>query len=381
MRAIPASLRLRNQGTLVDQLLRRGVATRAELAKATGMSQPTAGKIIDELLSKGVVESVESEALVRGSVGRPGRRVRLSTSPARLVILEVGVERTALAAQPLLPPVEEQWRDSFKTPAGEVAWQNRVRAAAAGLDIRRPWGVVVSVPAIVDEPVGKVLVAPNLHWLEQTDLRKSLGGLFRAQVSLIQEIKALALGQLDADGHRGDFLLVDVGDGVGGAVVLGQRPYAGPLPVSGEIGHTRVRHNERACGCGRRGCLETLLAEPGLLESYRKASGDAQATWPALSRYLAEQPLPTWLVDTLDASASCIGAALNLYGLRRVVLTGKIGDLPLAAREYLSSAISKASLWSQFQSVEVAFAPRRRARGLVLAGIQRFVAERDWARS
>jgi predicted NBD/HSP70 family sugar kinase len=211
-------------------------------------------------------------------------------------------------------------------------------------------------------------------------LPKLLTAIFRAPASLIQEIKALALGQLDADGHSGDFLLVDVGDGVGGAVVLGQRPFSGPLPVTGEIGHTRVRHNERVCGCGRRGCLETLLAEPGLLESYRRASGDAQATWPTLSRHLAEQPLPTWLVDTLDATASCVGAALNLYGLRRVVLTGKIGDLPLAAREYLSSGISRAALWSQFQGVEVAFAPRRRARGLVLAGIQRFVAEQDWAR-
>jgi predicted NBD/HSP70 family sugar kinase len=380
MRAIPASLRLRNQGTLVDQLLRTGTATRAELAKVTGMSQPTAGKIVDELLAQGVVEPVAEESGARGGVGRPGRRVRLSTSPARLVIVEIGVERTALAAQPLLPPVEEAWRDSFKTPAGEAPWLKRVRSAAGELDIRRPWGVVVSVPAIVDEPAGKVLVAPNLHWLEQTDLQKSLGALFRAPVSLIQEIKALALGQLDADGHSGDFLLVDVGDGVGGAVVLGQRPYSGPLPDTAEIGHTRVRHNERICGCGRRGCLETLLAEPGLLESYRKASGEAEATWPELSRYLAEHPLPAWLVETLDATASCLGAALNLYGLRRVVLTGKVGDLPLSAREHLSSGISRAALWSQFQSVDVSFAPRRRARGLVLAGIQRFVAEQDWAR-
>ena len=63
-----------NQARLVEQLLRRGVATRAELAKAGGMSQPTAGKIIDELSSAGVVEELTgTNGVTRGrpTVGRP----------------------------------------------------------------------------------------------------------------------------------------------------------------------------------------------------------------------------------------------------------------------------------------------------------------------
>ena len=47
MPAVPASLRLANQATILEQLLERKAASRAELAKATGMSKPTAGKIMD----------------------------------------------------------------------------------------------------------------------------------------------------------------------------------------------------------------------------------------------------------------------------------------------------------------------------------------------
>ena len=82
MRAVPKSLRMTNQARLVEQLLRRGIATRAELAKAGGMSQPTAGKIIDELSTAGVVEELTGGE--RGTRGRPsGRAARASSCGCR----------------------------------------------------------------------------------------------------------------------------------------------------------------------------------------------------------------------------------------------------------------------------------------------------------
>jgi predicted NBD/HSP70 family sugar kinase len=379
MRAIPASLRLTNQGALVDQLLRLGVATRAELAKATGISQPTAGKIIDELLDVEVVEAVDDEARER-NVGRPGKLVRLATSPNRLLIVELGVEHTSLAARPIAPLELEAWPHTFKTPTTEAAWTKRFRAELSGLGLTGPWGAVLSVPAMVDERLGKVLLSPNLHWLETANLPEILGSALGAPVSLIQEVKALALGELHARAHRGDFLLVDVGEGVGGAIVLGQRPYDGPLPVTGEIGHTRLRGNDRLCGCGNRGCLETLIGVPYLIQSLREETGDKSADLAALLAHLQREPQPLWLTDALDSLAACIGGALNLSGLERVVLTGFLHELPSSAQTYLARAVARSTMWSRFAPVEVSFAPRRRARGLVLAGIQRFVATAEWAR-
>ncbi|HEY4103872.1 MAG TPA: ROK family transcriptional regulator [Polyangiaceae bacterium] len=379
MRAIPASLRLTNQRALVDELLRLGLATRADLAKITGMSQPTAGKIIDELLEAGVVETVEDEARER-NVGRPGKLVRLAATPDRLLIVELGVERTSLAARPLAPLELEVWTESFQTPHSEAEWTEELARAIGRMAVQALWGAVVSVPAMVDERLGKVLLSPNLHWLEAADLHEIVGRTLNAPVTLIQEVRALALGELHARAHHGDFLLVDVGDGVGGAVVLGQRPYDGPLPVTGEIGHTRQRGNDRACGCGNRGCLETLIAVPYLLQSLREVTGEKNANVAALSAHLEREPLPAWLRDGLDSLAACVGGALNLYGLERVVLSGFLHELPQKTQAYLSHAVASSAMWNRFAPVEVSFAPRRRARGLVLAGIQRFVAGAEWAR-
>ncbi|HEV8244390.1 MAG TPA: ROK family transcriptional regulator [Polyangiaceae bacterium] len=379
MSAVPASLRVANQAQVLEALLGLGAASRAELAKSTGMSQPTAGKIVDELLAAAVLEEVSADALRAASVGRPGKQLRLARGQSRFVLIELGVERTRVLAAPIAPLDEERWDAEFKTPTSEAAWLRALRQHTERLELYQPLGVVVSAPGVIDEKAGRILLSPNLHWTERAELPERLQELFGAPVLLLQEIAVLSLGELAGRRSETDFLLVDVGEGVGGSVVLGGRPYQGPLPVRGEIGHTPIPGNTRACGCGGQGCMETLIAEPGLLRSFRAQSRRPNADFEELKQKLEKSKLPRWLCEALDATAMCLVAALNLYGLGRVVLTGLIGELGAPAREYLKAAVEHSALWSRFESVSVEYAPRHRARGLGLSAFQRIVLPGDWA--
>ena len=51
----PSRMGRLNKRALIRQLQKLGVASRADLAKALGMSQPMSGKIVDELIAAGVV--------------------------------------------------------------------------------------------------------------------------------------------------------------------------------------------------------------------------------------------------------------------------------------------------------------------------------------
>jgi predicted NBD/HSP70 family sugar kinase len=380
--AVPANLRLANQEALLGQLLGQKTASRAKLAKATGMSKPTTGKIIEDLIHAGVVEEIDVLDAGRPSVGRPGKQLRLATDRSRFVLVDLGVEMTRVSGLPPAPPEEERWELQFRTPARADVWHEKLAECAEKLQVHRPWAVLVSTPGVVDERVGRVLLSSNLHWSEQADLPKILRQIWPAPVSLVQEVRCLALGELGSHSEGDDFVMIDIADGVGGALMLGGRLYQGGLPMSGEIGHIPISGNDRLCGCGGRGCLETLASQRGLIQSLREAMGYSSReplTFADVVRAAADRELPPWMRATFDAIATCVSGALNLYGVRRAVIVGRMTELPTRATDYLIDAIQRASMWSRFDKVAVTLAPKRISRGLVIAGIHRFVMPTDWS--
>jgi predicted NBD/HSP70 family sugar kinase len=277
--------------------------------------------------------------------------------------------------------LRDQWTHHFPTPKSPEAWLAGLRTAAQDLGPDQLWGILISVPGVVDEEAGKVLFSPNLHWLEKVNLPELVRRAWELPVLLIQEIRALALGHLTAEPGGEDFLLIDFGQGVGGAVVLDGELFSHPVPLSGEFGHTPVFGNDRHCGCGAVGCLETLVSERGLLESFATSSdkrllGTARGSWKALVSSVAEHGLNPWLIKTLDTTARVVAGALNVLGVRRLVITGRLTELPRCV-EHLETQVRKGAMWGRFGDIICQTAPHRRAAGLVAAGIDRLVLPTD----
>src|SRR5262249_22170738 len=156
-------------------------------------------------------------------------------------------------------------------------WAKKLSSTCEAFVTRGVKSVVVSLPGVVEEVTGRVLLSPNLRWSERENLAQVLESLFNVPVLFVQEIRALALGHLSIEPDAGDFLLVDSGTGVGSAAITNGRLYTGPLPLSGELGHIPVLGNDRPCGCGLSGCVETLISRRGILASAQE-NGDP-ATW------------------------------------------------------------------------------------------------------
>jgi predicted NBD/HSP70 family sugar kinase len=370
-----------NRRTLLQRLKQLGTASRADLAKSLGMSAPTVGKIVDELMRMGVVEEVDGELEAQGDgayrnsprLGRPGRQMRLDRSRPRFVAVELGVAETRLAALPVAGRDTDEWQMRFATPRTAWDWRGKLAEAAKSLPRQGLWGALVSVPGVVDEAAGRVIFSPNLHWTEAVDLRDEVRHVWELPIELVQEERALALGHQAANPEEDNFLLVDVGEGVGAAIVIRGAVYQSPLPISGELGHTPVVGNNRPCGCGSVGCVETLIGRSGLLQSLANGRDKVQPTWPALRQLVEEKGLPDWLRQALDATSAVIASALNVLGLRHVVITGCLTELPAGVIEHLTASIQRGAMWARFGEVTTVTAPRRRTAGMVAAGLGRIV--------
>jgi len=374
----PASMGLHNKRALIRQLQRTGTASRAVLARSLGMSQPTAGKIVDELLDANILEEVvrvESDVRAGGRLGRPGRLLQLNRSKPSILGIHLGIQKTELAELPIGAVDESDWKHSFRNPTGKTnraaLWEEGLRTITENLRAKKYLGVLVSVPGIVDEAQNKVLFSPNLHWTEQADLRGIVSRIWSAPVSIVQEERVVALGHHFSNPSDESFLLVDFGEGVGGAIIVGGKPFSSPLPISGELGHTPTAGNQRRCGCGAVGCVETLVSTQGLLESFSAAHPKLNKDWATLQNYIAAHGIDSWLAKSLDAAAVAIAGALNVMGLRCVVITGSLTELPAAVLAHLSQSVQDSAMWARFGKVDCIGAPRRRATGLVAIGIDR----------
>jgi glucokinase len=123
----------------------------------------------------------------------------------------------------------------------------------------------LGTPGLIDRERGLVTSAPNLKCIEGFPLRAELArrmGFDEARVHIENDANAAALGEhwLGAARDERDLLLVTLGTGVGGGLILDGEVYSGPGGMAGEIGHVVVDPEGPLCGCGARGCLETLAS-------------------------------------------------------------------------------------------------------------------------
>jgi predicted NBD/HSP70 family sugar kinase len=127
-------------------------------------------------------------------------------------------------------------------------------------------GIGMAIPGMVQWPQGVNLFSPNYGW-RNVPVRALMEERLGRPVLADNEVRAVALAEQQFGVARlaRTIVFLDVGMGVGGAVVLDGNLYRGVHGAAGEMGHNTVEPNGPLCGCGNRGCLEVFCSVRGLL--------------------------------------------------------------------------------------------------------------------
>jgi glucokinase len=126
-------------------------------------------------------------------------------------------------------------------------------------------GAGVAVPGVVSWPDGVNLFSPNFGW-RNVPIRALIEQRLGLSVLAENEVRAVALAEYEFGAARGTrtAVFIDVGSGVGGAVIIGGALYRGEHGAAAEIGHNTVEPGGPLCGCGNRGCLEVFTSANGI---------------------------------------------------------------------------------------------------------------------
>jgi len=126
-------------------------------------------------------------------------------------------------------------------------------------------GVGIGAPS-ANYKSGKIENAANLGWNGDLDIKAHLEASLGCTVLVTNDANLPAIGEMTYGAAQGirNFITVSLGTGLGCGVVCNGQLVGGHHGMAGELGHALVDGNERKCGCGRKGCLETYASATGI---------------------------------------------------------------------------------------------------------------------
>lgn len=132
--------------------------------------------------------------------------------------------------------------------------------------VSHPTAVGVAIPGPVNPRTGIVVIAANLKGWENAPLGPSLHARLGCPVVIGNDANLAAVGEWKFGAAHGyhDVLYLTISTGIGGGLIADDRLLLGVNGLAGEVGHVQIDPNGEPCGCGQRGCLETVAAGPAI---------------------------------------------------------------------------------------------------------------------
>jgi len=186
--------------------------------------------------------------------------------------------------------------------------------------------------------------SPNLPWKGIVPLAAMLRDRMGLAVAVDNNANVIAMAEHAFGAAHGlkDFVLVNLGSGMGSCVYSKGVIYQGTNGFSGEIGHTTYIAGGRQCGCGKQGCLEAYTASKGVLQTAKEVLEEYDT--PSLMRQ-SQQLTVKQIVEFCHEGDQLAIEVMRRTGHALGVGLANYASLFNPEAIILSGAVSKAGKW------------------------------------
>ncbi len=245
----PSMLRAINERTLLEYLRSHKPTSRAQLARATGLSKPTVSQALASLEDAGIVRAVGE------SISSKGGRVAILYEPNPDAGYVIGVDvgrgwvRAAvadLAGQIIARSDQPNDAQSADTLVVLISRLARDVVAQAGLSWSQMVHAVIGTPGVADEQNKRMLFASNLPEWGRHGLVADLQAVFGPSLSVENDANLAALSERSFGwgSSASTFVYIMIGTGVGMGIIINGTLYRGAHGAAGEIGFLPFGLNE-----------------------------------------------------------------------------------------------------------------------------------------
>jgi glucokinase-like ROK family protein len=302
-------LRKINLSAIMNYIRIEAPISRSTLARKTGLNKATITSLVGELINRKLIKEVGLET---NALGRPSMNLTLNPDAGFIIGAEIGVDFINVIGTDFTPKEIFHTNDKTKLDSSideilgllftriHQAYETCMTMVGGSF-----LGLALGVPGLVDYEKGTLLFAPNLNW-RNVELKQHLISEFKVPVIIDNEANLATFGEyyFGSAYQHPDVLYLSSGIGLGGGILHDGELLRGVNGMAGELGHITMLPDGVLCGCGNKGCWETLV-------SLR-----------ALYRYAQEQ-LPTNKTSILWQKT---GGNLNELTVEMIVSAAEEGD-------------------------------------------------------
>lgn len=348
-----------NLSAVLDLLLQSDGLSRIELARKMGCDNTTVSRAVRELIDRGIVIPGEKTGQEHG---RPRVMLRLNPDGPALIGISLEADRITGVLADLRGEIRNRDQVVFNALPKREEFLEQIRAVlrrlkqAAG---ERLTGIGVAVFGSYSGPDYVMENAAALPSLNGLNLRGFLEDAAETEPVICDHMVARMsfLTRKFQEFNTGTVMLISADSGIGSLISENGRFLFARNHHSGELGHTICIPDGPLCGCGRRGCLETVASGHALLQRCR-----GRLRMPGLNfeqLCLRFQDGDPKVVKETAAAAAYLGIAvsnqINSCPVDRLILTGRMLELGEKFQSMLAEKIDAIAFPSVKEALTLRF--------------------------
>ncbi|WP_438468993.1 DNA-binding transcriptional regulator NagC [Vibrio vulnificus] len=333
---------------LIDQ---QGPISRIQVADVSQLAPASVTKITRQLLERGLIKEVAQQASTGGR-----RAISLTTEvkPFHSVAVRLGRDYVQFCLYDLGGTALAQDQHDFRYTNQSDLQQGLTSLLKDFIGrcqgkIDQLIAIGITLPGLVNPTTGVVEYMPN------TDIDKlALGEIIREKFGIEcfvgNDVRGMALAEhyFGASQDCQDSILVSVHRGTGAGIIVNGQVFLGFNRNVGEIGHIQIDPLGEQCQCGNFGCLETVAANPAIIQRVKKLIAQGYESSLAKLDHITIQDVCNHalegdelaqqsLVRVGNQLGKAIAITINLFNPQKIVIAGDI----TAAKDIVFPAIQR----------------------------------------
>lgn len=363
----PRIVRQINLQSVTRQMRRMELFSKIDLARELGISTTTMTKLFAQLEEQGLIERSPVEDT---SFGRPKILYQLA-STLQVASIVIDLQETTICFSNLQGNLEPDYQVRFPTGKNIDHLFSTIEHEFNALKnkLKAPCRIIgVCIPGLIENETGQSMLNPNLHWLEGTRPAARISRDLGIPTVVMHEERVLSRAQLRTPDASSNYITMDFSSGVGMSVVVNGQHLSGASGYAGEIGHIIMQPGGKLCGCGNRGCLETIAADRAFFSELGLPAEEA------LELLAKRDPRATKIAgNVLEWQANGIAAAINIFNPDRVFVYSHLATAYPHYIEELRREVEKRAIGISFEKCRIRTTHEGKLTGALLLTIDHLI--------